>query len=65
MKEGFLLDTSGAMGRWLSPSAWVEGPPEHSVWTNIKTRGKTQYPVGCYRCESCGLLKLYALNKWA
>jgi hypothetical protein len=57
MEEGFLMDLTygGAF-----PSKWVEGEPEKSFWTGIKTRNKTQITVVTYRCHNCGYLESYA-----
>ena len=60
MKEGFLLDEGH--GKSYAGS-WIEGAPEKSIWTGVKKRGKTKYAVASYRCEKCGLLKLYAPSK--
>lgn len=57
MYEGFLLDiTHGAN----FPTHWVADPPEKSIWTRTKVRGKEQWPVQTYRCAACGFLKSYA-----
>lgn len=58
MKEGFLLDR-GDHNR-AQATRWVDGRPERSFWFGIRLRGKRQYPVASWRCESCGTLKLRA-----
>jgi hypothetical protein len=57
MEEGYLLDLTygGAM-----PSKWVEGKPEVSFWTGIKTKGKHQIRISTFRCRDCGYLESYA-----
>jgi ribosomal protein L37E len=39
---------------------WVEGMPERSLWSGLKTKGRETYPVRSYRCEKCGYLESYA-----
>lgn len=39
---------------------WVEGPPERSIWTGLKTKGKESFKVLTYRCDNCGYLESYA-----
>lgn len=60
MEEGYTLDR----GHNDSPSSvetWVEGVPEKSFWSGLKTEGKMKYEVSTYRCEGCGYLESYAL----
>ena len=40
MQEGYVLDV--AHGGVL-PSIWVEGKPESSLWSGLKTKGKNKY----------------------
>ena len=59
MEAGFLLDR----GNYGSPQAtaeWVEGAPEWSIWTGIKTKGHEHYRVVTFRCEGCGHLDSHA-----
>ena len=39
---------------------WVEGPPERSIWTGLKTKDRDVLPITTYRCEQCGYLESYA-----
>lgn len=39
---------------------WVEGAPEKSIWTGLKTKGRDSYKVVTYRCDRCGYLESYA-----
>lgn len=39
---------------------WIEGMPEKSFWTGLKTKGKESYSVLTYRCDHCGYLESYA-----
>ena len=50
-------------GHYGTPQAtaeWVEGEPERSIWTGIKTKNRHHYRVETYRCEGCGRLDSYA-----
>lgn len=62
MEIGIILDhTYGA----ITQSSWVEGKPEKSIWTGLKTRGKEHYNVQTYRCTNCGYLESYAVEEAA
>jgi hypothetical protein len=57
MEEVFVLDrTYGANLQ----NEWVEGIPDVSKWTGVKTRGKERLPVMTYHCPNCGYLESYA-----
>ncbi|MBK9547531.1 MAG: hypothetical protein IPO52_00120 [Gemmatimonadetes bacterium] len=58
MEEGFVLDKA----HYGSPTTpeWLEGKPERSFWTGLKTKGHDRYHVMTYRCERCGYLESYA-----
>lgn len=57
MEEGFIADnTYGG----IVTSKWVEGQPEKSFWTGIKTRDKERIQITTYRCTGCGYLESYA-----
>lgn len=57
MEEGFIVDhTYGGD----TQSEWVEGPPQRSVWTGLKIRGKVRRPVVTMCCPGCGYLESYA-----
>ena len=60
MSEGFLLDHTYGSQKDIH---WVEGAPEKSIWTGVKTKGRQQLPVSSYRCERCGLLENYAESR--
>jgi hypothetical protein len=60
MVEGFILDMT--YGGQLVPR-WVEGRPEKSFWTGVKTNDKDCRSVETYRCVKCGLLRSYANTK--
>ena len=57
MEKGFVLDHSYGS---VIQSKWIEGPPERSFWTGIKTSGRRLIPPVTYRCQTCGLLQSYA-----
>ena len=44
MEEGFIVDVSQAN---QLQSQWVQGKPEKSFWTGIKTKGRSRRPVSC------------------
>ena len=60
MEQGFLLDhvqhSSGTVARW------VEGTPEKSFWTGVKTKDREMREVVSYRCPQCGLLLDFAVE---
>ena len=58
MEEGFIADFYG--GGTARPGKWVEGQPEKSFWTGIKTSGKELIRITTYRCTGCGYLESYA-----
>ena len=57
MEEGFIQD-AGQHG--VQTGKWIEGAPEKSFWTGVKTKGKRQFEVHTYRCSRCGYLEAYA-----
>ncbi len=58
MEPGFVLDR----GHYSQPAEqrWVEGSPEPSFWSGLKTRGREVFGVITYRCDRCGYLESYA-----
>ncbi|MDQ3010272.1 MAG: PF20097 family protein [Acidobacteriota bacterium] len=57
MEEGFVLDqTHGG----ATVSHWVEGEPENSIWTGVKTKDRENLAVKTFRCDRCGYLESYA-----
>jgi hypothetical protein len=60
MEEGFILDL--AHGNARTVSQWVEGEPERSFWTGLKTKDRDKFQVATYRCAGCGYLESYALQ---
>ena len=38
----------------------MEGAPEKSFWSGLKTSGREQHAVVTFRCDGCGYLESYA-----
>jgi hypothetical protein len=57
MEDGYIMDEGYGT---VHASRWVEGPPEKSFWTGMKTSGRNKVQVTTYRCTSCGYLESYA-----
>jgi len=58
MVPGFLLEKGDS--NWLGRTEWLEGEPEKSFWSGIKTEGRERLPVSTFRCPKCGYLESYA-----
>ena len=58
MDTGFLLE--GDPGSMRAVTKWVEGAPEASLWTGLKTGDRRVLPVTSYRCAECGRLESFA-----
>ena len=61
METGVLLDKGH--GDALNTAEWLEGEPERSFWTGVKTKGRERLPVRTYRCVKCGYLESYAASE--
>ena len=59
MEAGFIMDKGHYDSKDVSQ--WVEGEPERSIWTGIKTKGREVYQITTYRCAGCGYLESYAI----
>jgi hypothetical protein len=57
MTEGFVID-NGYGTRTVAE--WIEGTPQTSFWTGLKTKGRRKLKVQSWRCDRCGLLESYA-----
>ena len=57
MEQGFVPE---AKGQSREISTWVEGVPETSLWTGIKTGGRKNLAIETWRCGRCGYLESYA-----
>ncbi len=60
MLQGFILDRSYG-GKYQQ--TWVEGQPEKSVWTVLKTSGRTTFNVQVFRCVVCSYLEFYTTEE--
>ncbi len=58
MEPGLLLDRGDHNS--LNTPEWLEGEPEKSFWTGLKTKGKERLAVRTFRCPKCGYLESYA-----
>jgi hypothetical protein len=58
MEPGFVADRTHH-GK-ADEQRWVEGAPERSIWTGIRTKGREVFGLETYRCEQCGYLESYA-----
>lgn len=58
MHAGFLMDRADY--NVPAVTRWVEGTPEKSFWTGLKTNDRAVLAVTSYRCERCGYLESYA-----
>ncbi len=57
MEGGFLLDVKDYGN---AAATWVEGPPEKSMWTGLKLKGRRQLTVYAWRCPGCTQVRLFA-----
>lgn len=58
MEEGFIADRTDDSR--FAVSDWVEGKPEKSFWTGVKTGDRVKMQIITFRCTSCGYLEMYA-----
>jgi len=57
MTTGYVLDTTHGGAK---VAEWIEGEPEVSRWTGLKTKNRRRFPITADRCERCGFLEFYA-----
>ena len=57
MEQGFVRETKQHA---TSVNVWVEGTPDRSFWTGIKTRGRKTLAIETWRCGRCAYLENYA-----
>jgi hypothetical protein len=57
MIEGFVIDRTHS---GVTVGSWVEGAPQESMWTGIRTKGRANFEVASWRCSRCGFLEHYA-----
>ena len=58
MEIGYVMDR----GHYGVPTegTWVEGTPEKSFWSGLKTGDRANRRVMAHRCTRCGMLEFYA-----
>ena len=61
MQGGFVID-HGDM-QYKQQQIWVEGNPESSFWSGLKTSGRAAFNVRALRCGGCRFLEFYADDK--
>lgn len=61
MAEGFVLDRGDYNIKM--PSVWVEGNPETSFWSGLKTSDREAFRVQAFRCSSCNYLEFYTAEE--
>lgn len=59
--EGFIFDRGHYNAK--TQQVWVEGIPEESIWTGIKTSGRAAFNVQAYRCNDCNFLEFYTTEE--
>jgi predicted nucleic-acid-binding Zn-ribbon protein len=60
MIEGFSLDRT--YGGKLQ-AVWVEGEPEKSFWTGLKTSDRDIFGIQAFRCPACDYLEFYTSER--
>lgn len=58
MERGFVIDQGPHPQS--GKREWIEGAPQPSFWSGVKTKGKRVFPVLTFRCTRCGALESYA-----
>ena len=59
MESGSVIDYAyGGFTR----ARWIEGEPETTFWSGLKTRGRRMLTITAYRCMNCGYLEFYAID---
>ena len=61
MIEGFVVDRGDYSVKMKQE--WVEGAPERSFWTGLKTGDRETYDVQAFRCADCSYLEFYTTDK--
>ena len=62
MLQGFIPDFAHAA---TLLAKWHAGIPRKSFWGNIKASHAGGVPIGAFRCSRCGLLELYADDRFS
>ena len=61
MTEGFVLDLGDYQIK--QQQIWVEGEPEPSFWSGLKTKDREAFHVRALRCTECSYLEFYTTEK--
>jgi predicted nucleic-acid-binding Zn-ribbon protein len=61
MQEGFVFD-HGDFNVKMKPVR-VEGAPEESFWSGLKTTNKAMFTVRAHRCPQCNYLEFYTAEE--
>jgi predicted nucleic-acid-binding Zn-ribbon protein len=61
MSEGFVLDRGDY--NYKMPALWIEGKPEESFWSGLKTSDRDAFSVQAFRCQACNYLEFYATEQ--
>lgn len=59
--EGFIVDHGD--GGYKRQQIWIEGAPEASFWSGLKTKDKQAFNVRALRCADCNFLEFYTTGK--
>ena len=63
MMKGFIFDRGHY--EYKAQQVWVEGEPESSFWSGLKTSGRDARTVDAYRCGGCDRLEFFAKENTA
>ncbi len=58
--QGFILDRTQYA---KLQQVWVEGQPEESFWTGLKTGNRESFYVQAFRCTACNYLEFHATDE--
>jgi predicted nucleic-acid-binding Zn-ribbon protein len=61
MQEGVILDRGDY--NYKMKQVWVEGAPEESFWSGLKTKNKKMFAVRACRCPRCNYLEFYTAEE--
>ncbi|MEP6900806.1 MAG: PF20097 family protein [Actinomycetota bacterium] len=61
MREGFVLDRGDSNVKLTS--CWIEGEPEKSFWSGLKTSEREAFRVQAFRCPACNFLEFYTAEQ--
>ena len=60
MREGFVFDLKDYQIK--QQQVWVEGAPEPSFWSGLKTKDREAFHVQAFRCAVCNFLEFYTTD---